>query len=444
MSVCAFPKREGRGSDAPSRIGSAAPVPADDGGGVAVPAGVELAMAWLGVVALVFSLAGRQVPESVWNPGPSTGIVAYISRAIAAIGCGTVVIPAGSYNFSTPIYKPRCIRLAAEPPGSVVLLYTGAGAALVVGDMAGPSLYRAGGLSGITLEGPGPTSQTIGVYLGGDPGGVVDSPEDYADFQSFEDVDVRGFGVGFTFGNNAWLISWTRCEIDRNGTGLLWPSGLTNAGENLSIYQSAVFNNAGPGMELHGGEWYAVGLSADFNGAGDGPALVGNSFRLTCFGCHLEQDVGSLVSTSGPGESDVALYGGWLALDSPYSTDRAMVAIAGDNSGLLVISTAFTSGHPVDEAVCFTAQGDRRSLTILSVALGADGPLGRLINPMPPWPLEWIAPGALVAAPAAAGSLGWARGGGGMVGPMASPARPGRGRGPGCVGSRPKCVGSAR
>lgn len=344
---------------------------------------------------------------TAWRPPDPGGVVGYIAQSIGRMGCGRIEIPPGRYEFNSPIYKPRCISLEGGSGGAVILVYSGSGAALVVGDMEGRDSYAGGGLRDLTLVGPGAGSGAIGIFVGGDPGGVMDQPADYGDLQTFDNVRVQGFGTGYEFGDNCWLESWNGGAIFSNGVGIRWREGLVNSGENLSMVRTAIFNNSGPGLDLSGGEWYGFGVSLDFNGAGDGPAISGAGFRFSCFGCHMEQDIGALISSGGGSESDIALYGGWLALDSSYSTDAAMLRVGGVNSALLVVSTVFTSGHRVDDAICFTATGDRRTLTVLNVDASATAPYANLVNELPPWPGELIAPSSGAGVARLAGALRW-------------------------------------
>ena len=118
--------------------------------------------------------SGLAVLFGVENPD----IGAWTNAAIALIGCGEVYIPAGTYRQTTPIVKPRCVKLGGASGYGTTLTYTTTtGCAVVIADGSGASLYAPGALEDLNLIGPGagppaddhqllPAASTLEVVMG--------------------------------------------------------------------------------------------------------------------------------------------------------------------------------------------------------------------------------------------------------------------------------------
>lgn len=71
--------------------------------------------------------------------GTGSDIGARIKAAIHALpnGCGTIVIPAGTYSQSTPVVKPACVNIRGHGAASTIINWTPtSGAAFVLADPA--------------------------------------------------------------------------------------------------------------------------------------------------------------------------------------------------------------------------------------------------------------------------------------------------------------------
>ena len=107
------------------------------------------------------------------------------------------------------------------------------GWALMASDSSA-SLFPEGATEDIAFTGSGGTAG--GIYIRGDPAGVISSSSSYGDHQNFNRVRVTGFGgPGVQWGNNAWSDTIFESLIAFNGTGVYFPASLTNSGERLSV-----------------------------------------------------------------------------------------------------------------------------------------------------------------------------------------------------------------
>jgi hypothetical protein len=127
-----------------------------------------------------------------------------------------------------------------------------------------------GGFSSLTLNGPGYTGSTVGVYLGADPAGVVSPAGNYANNEYWQNVNIDNFGLGVQVGNNAYLFSCDGCIIFNNGQH--WKDGGTasNSGERMVFTKSVLGQSRSvtlPAVELDNniGDYYFDHISFDYN-----------------------------------------------------------------------------------------------------------------------------------------------------------------------------------
>lgn len=283
---------------------------------------------------------------------PGADIGAKVNAAIAALpgGCGTVVIPVGTYNYATTIVKPRCVILAGQgsgrggggyggSTGGTVLNWTvTTGVGVAVGDGLGSLEYPRGGIRDLTLNGPGVASASIGLWLGGDPAGTVLPSTDFADSQDIRGIRIAGFGTGIEWGNNAWIERVTDSSIFRCGTGVSAAPGYANSAENNLFVGDAIFNNAGAAV-ASSPDLRFVDTSFDFNGA--------PSTGAEYVDCHFEQQSGLFLSADG-----ATIIGGAAMLDATSGTDTALFAAGGSTPGEWHISDLYVlSNHYVSEVL---------------------------------------------------------------------------------------------
>lgn len=224
---------------------------------------------------------------------PGSDIGAQVNAAVAALpnNCGEVVVPAGRYTQTTTIVKPRCVKLDGEGAlGTILNWQSTSGQAIVVADTTeGPNAYAEGEVADLTFNGQGASSSAIGVYIGGDPQGVVSSASASGDHQNLNRVRVLGFGTGVQWGNNAWSTTIFQGLISSDGTGLYFPSGLSNAGESIGIVNTRLANS-NAGMNLIGfSDFYFYGSSCDYN------TTCGYANAAHFYGMHFEQSSGTIL-----------------------------------------------------------------------------------------------------------------------------------------------------
>jgi hypothetical protein len=239
-----------------------------------------------------------------WCHGSEIG--AWTNSAIAVIRCGEVFIPAGTYTQTISIVKPRCVKLHGASSYSTFLKWTPThGVAIILGDAGTNDFAPEGALEDLTLLGPGYSTETCGIYLGGSDGTgcapptAIDPGTNYDDHDNINRVRIHktssagGFGVGIQWGRNAWSDTIFESDIAFNGTGIYVPGTTTQTGENLTILNSAIQANTGVGLKIDTGKninFNLVNTSLDYNGSWavqNGTAPTGNTVSLV--NCYIAQ-----------------------------------------------------------------------------------------------------------------------------------------------------------
>lgn len=300
---------------------------------------------------------------------PGADIGDQINHAIAALpgGCGVVQIPNGTYTFGTTIVKPRCILLEGQGAAATLLDWTpAAGAAIVIGDGSGTTTYNHGGVRDLRLSGPGESSQAIGLWLGGDPSGLMLPANYLADNQDLSHLDVRLFGIGIEWGSNAWLDTFFDTSVDNNTVGIAGSLAATNSGENNRWFGGAVFNNGSGAVASSAGvaDLSFFGTSFDFNNdstsGGPDSSLPAIAAPFQCLGCHFEQWSGPFVEANW-----YLVAGGTALLDSAAAiTTPAMFVETGIDSQVALTDVNVLSNHPVTQIVDDRGTGGDASLWI--------------------------------------------------------------------------------
>jgi hypothetical protein len=236
-----------------------------------------------------------------------------------------------------------------------------------------------GALEDLSLLGPGATTKTCGIYIGGsdgtgcaptsiDPSTNIDDHDNINRVRITKTSSAGAFGVGIQWGNNAWVNTIFESNISNNGTGIYVPATTTTTGENLTILNSAIQANTGVGVEIDAGLNINVNLvntSLDYNGlwaVQNGAAPSQNAVSLV--NCYIAQRSRWLQNY------------GYMNLSGVYANDAA-------DSGIL--------GYLIDnEAAFFTSVGGQFF----------NNGSGAILNPAG-IPSTWIAP--LVTSPGAGG-----------------------------------------
>ena len=232
----------------------------------------------------------------------------------------------------------------------------------------------------LSLVGPGASTTTCGIYIGGSDGTGCAPPTSIDPKTNLDDHDninrVRfskfsaagAFGVGIQWGNNAWVNTIFESDISFNGTGVYVPATTFQTGENLTILNSVIQANVSAGLKIDTGKNINVNLvntSLDYNGSWavqNGTARSQNAVSLV--NCYIAQRSRWLQNY------------GYMNLTGVYANDGA-------DSGIL--------GYLIDnEAAFFTALGGQFFNNGTGSILNPDGV-----------PSTWISP--LVTSPGASG-----------------------------------------
>jgi hypothetical protein len=96
-----------------------------------------------------------QIANSTVNaamyPGSDMGV--QINNAIAAVGCGEVLVPRGTYTVKTTIHKPRCVNLRGQSAYGTILNWPSTtGTGIVIADDGADTQYSEGEISDITIQ----------------------------------------------------------------------------------------------------------------------------------------------------------------------------------------------------------------------------------------------------------------------------------------------------
>jgi hypothetical protein len=152
---------------------------------------------------------------------------AKINSAYAAlpVAGGTIGVHS-SCSFATPINFGTSGKIAilAGAGSGTTLTYTGSGTAIALNN--GRQFDMSTSVRDITLTGPGSGTAAKGIVIGGANGCVG---------CSVEHSIIQGFGTGLEFNDNTWITRVSQSMIRGNGTNVLLPSGMTEAGENVQF-----------------------------------------------------------------------------------------------------------------------------------------------------------------------------------------------------------------
>ncbi|MDR3725016.1 MAG: hypothetical protein P4K83_11075 [Terracidiphilus sp.] len=241
------------------------------------------------------SACGYANPPS-WCSGSEVG--AWVNAAFTQLNGnpGTVTLdPSVTYNQTIPIVKPATAWLDCQ--GSVLNWAgsTGKGAAVV---MASPlSIWNGGGLNRCTISQNYNASNTnYGVYLGGDPAGVISPTAYLASNQTIRDSAIIGFKCGLTHGENTWALRITGTSFVKNYDHVCALSGMGNSGENMTIVQSQLSNSYDVALNLQvEEEWNVIGSWCDYNANGCAKGDV----DLWMSNTHIEASNGPLFNLTG-------------------------------------------------------------------------------------------------------------------------------------------------
>jgi hypothetical protein len=237
--------------------------------------------------------------------GVDIGVKANAAILSLAGAGGTVYIPAGTYNYSFTIVKPRNVNLIGAGAGATILNWVPTtGWAIVVADNAASLFYLEGEIADLSITGPGSGTATGGLYVGGSDGLVFNGvssptvatiPGSWAgDHQNFNRIRIfDGFGVGWQLGLNAWSITTFESLMSNNGYGI-YVAGQTGSttGERITFIGCVIQNNTVGIQSKDSNQTDVHCIACSFDNNSSWAVKVGTvgSNQMFCLtDCHIEQ-----------------------------------------------------------------------------------------------------------------------------------------------------------
>lgn len=161
-----------------------------------------------------------------WFTGADCGV--QINSAYASLSASGGIIDqylSCSYNngiiFGT---NNKPVLLRGVPGAGTTLTYTGAGTALTLN--YGTGLTMGKGFRDLTFTGPGNSTGTTGIMVGGTNG---------AQGTTIRDFKIQSFGTNMQFGNYTWIVQIEQGMIRDGGRNVYYPPAATlvESGENI-------------------------------------------------------------------------------------------------------------------------------------------------------------------------------------------------------------------
>jgi hypothetical protein len=282
---------------------------------------------------LSFALsASAQVPMVSPVPGVDPG--ATINAALASVkGYGIVYLnSAAAWHVVEPIVIPGNAILDCQ--GAELGDY-GHSPAFII--FANPTLssamnYGSTGIRNCHVMGPAPaTSSPIGLYLGGDPKGIISPSGSYAVNVEISGTTVNGFSCGLSNGNNAWAVKIFNSAFMLNYDHICSPVA-TNAGEKMTMVQTQVSDAAHLAFNLDtpNTEWTVTDSWCDYNVLA---CIGGNGINMQFTGGHIEQPNGPVVSvTSGSWTNYLSLSNMEVILTSQTGAEPGYMDVQGGST----------------------------------------------------------------------------------------------------------------
>ncbi len=247
-----------------------------------------------------------------------------------AAGPDVIRFGAATYTFTAPQAVSYWTRLQGDVFGSTTFVFTPTSGTFVTwntamapgGDGAG-SLQLAGqGFRNIRIEGPTHADPDVAIFLGGSSGAIG---------VSIRDCTINYWGTAIEFGDNAYDDTVADSVIEWNGTGILFPAGITNSGEKIHLLDDFIADSPSglPGVDIEGSgaDFVATGSSFDFltNAVTMGSGSAGGTF--TCLGCHFEDDSTNFIEAV---SGNISVYGGSWIFDATTGTAATMADLSGN------------------------------------------------------------------------------------------------------------------
>jgi hypothetical protein len=267
---------------------------------------------------------------------PGTDIGAKVNACIAQFSPtspGLCVLSAGTtYALATTIVKPQWVTIDGN--NSVITVSSLSTPAIVAATTASlpptdAGTYSRRGIRNLTLIGNGPSNTPYGIWLGGDPAGVIISSSATDFFEVFDNVHVQNFGTQYEFGNNIFQDTWlagtimggypaaengVTCAANISGAenmafiGTHFPSGGGNTGLAINCPNAydMTLNLSGLSLDY----WGANNASGCPNSLGTGQIVFDNG-HLIIQGVHFETCSGpQIIANNASYQTNINITGG--------------------------------------------------------------------------------------------------------------------------------------
>jgi hypothetical protein len=284
---------------------------------------------------------------------------------------GTVYVPAGTYkltsSLSLDISKVQLV-------GEYATLSWATAASNVVGiqvtsNSATGFTQSPSGISGVSLIGPGGATTATAINFN-------DSGSDQVAYGSFDKIAVTNFYNGFTFNNNAYLLSFYDCNIRVDGACTSDYTSLTNAGERMA-FVNCTFSGALYGLicQNPNSSWEFVNCSFD---CGLYEIYVVGGATINCTNCHFEY-LGSVLYSQTNGSSNP--YVTFTGCNFIQRTSNANPNFNNIKGNLTIVGGLMSVSSALSTNIYCSATGT--SLTFLNTAINNPGSAVDSLNGIP-------------------------------------------------------------
>lgn len=268
-----------------------------------------------------------------------------------------VVFGAGTYTFTTGQNPSTWTRLSGGATNSTIFRFTPTSGTFIAWNTplapGGPglsTLQAAGqGIDHITLAGPDKADPDVGIVLGGTNGatGVV-----------IRDCILQSWGTAIQFGDNAYTDSVIDSVLELNGTGIMFPGGLTNSGEKINILGSFLGDSTTlVDIEGGGADVHMVGDSLDASATAIqmGAGSAGSS--ATVAASHFEAPAANPQTFIAMASGQLSVIGGSFLEDAASGTWPSMVSLTGNSNFTLQAALIQTLGLTVTNVISNSTTG---------------------------------------------------------------------------------------
>ena len=256
-----------------------------------------------------------------------TDDAAAFTSALASVSTrGVVLVPEGTYKLNSPltinVTKVRMSGWNAKLDFSGLATNQTAITVTGTGGGAGTPYYQAdGGLSGLQIQGPGPSGTSVGIY-------IHTAVEPGPSHIKIENCNLYDWGYGVKYGDNAYLTTFDNVDIHNCDVGVWLPAAIVNSGEAVRFIGGVIYNNVTYAIKQESINAFLklIGTSIDYNGAG----LYLDQGRADLLGAHFESDAQPhiIVPTNNPsGLAIISALGGLFYRDT--DSTNAMIDLRG-------------------------------------------------------------------------------------------------------------------